>query len=94
MSNYEYNETKTITNQMEVDHKIVKRIYPRTNNLSCLEFVLEKDPNLFLRMYSMKLIFKFKFPSTYMLDAKYGAKMFSDLRIDIDSQGVNSSNTK
>jgi hypothetical protein len=94
MTNYEYNETKPITNQMEVDHKIVKRIYPRTNNTTSLQFVLEKDPNLYLRMYSMKLIFKFKYPNVYMLDAKFGAKMFSDLRIDIDSQTVNSSNTK
>ena len=44
MASYDFNEAKTITNQMEVDHKIVKRVYPRTNNKTSLEFILEKDP--------------------------------------------------
>ena len=32
-----------------LDYKITKKHYPRTNNSSVLEFVFEKDPNLFLR---------------------------------------------
>ena len=32
-----------------LDYKITKKHYPRTNNPSVLEFVFEKDPNLFMR---------------------------------------------
>ena len=92
--NYSYNENNMVKNQMEVDHKIVKRIYPRTNNKTSLEFILEKDPNLYLRMHSLKLFFKITYPSSYALDMAAGAKMFSDLRIDLDSQSINSSSSK
>ena len=32
-----------------LDYKITKRHYPRTQNENCLEFVFDRDPNLFLR---------------------------------------------
>ena len=91
---YSYNETDTVKNQMEVDHKIVKRIYPRTNNKTSLEFVLEKDPNLYLRMHTIKLYLTVTYPKGYTPDIALPAKLFSDLRVDLDSQNVNSSTTK
>lgn len=33
----------------KIDFKITKRHFPRINNASVLEFVFEKDPNLFMR---------------------------------------------
>lgn len=33
----------------EIDQKVVKKNYPRTNNEQVLEFVFGKDPNLYLR---------------------------------------------
>ena len=42
-------ESDTQTSQTDLDCKIVKRHYPRVNNDNVLEFLLEKDPNLFLR---------------------------------------------
>jgi len=91
---YSYNESETVTNQMEVDHKIVKRIYSRTNNKTSLEFILEKDPNLYMRMHSIKLFMNVEFQTGYTPDLALGAKLFSDLRIDLDSQSINSSTTK
>ena len=91
---YMYDGTETLTNQMEVDHKIIKRIYPRTNNKTSLEFVMEKDPNLFLRLHTMKLIFSVSIPDGYGPDMALPVKQFSDLRIELDSQSVNSSSTK
>ena len=41
-----------MNNEMQndvVDFKITKRHFPRINNASVLEFVFEKDPNLFMR---------------------------------------------
>jgi len=79
---------------MEVDHKIVKRIYPRTNNKTSLEFILEKDPNLYLRMHTIKLFVSVTIPVGYAPDIALGSKLFTDLRIDLDSQNINSSSTK
>ena len=91
---YSFNESSSIKNQMEVDHKIVKRLYPRTNNKTSLEFILEKDPNLFLRMHTMKLFFRIKIPDGYVPDLAIGPKQFSDLRVEFNSQMINSSSTK
>jgi len=79
---------------MEVDHKIIKRVYPRTNNKTSLEFVMEKDPNLYLRMYTMKLYFSVTIPTGYAPDVALPAKLFTDLKVDLDSQNVNSSSTR
>ena len=91
---YTYNEIDTIKNQMEVDHKIIKRIYPRTNNKTSLEFVLEKDPNLYLRMHTMKLYLTVTIPKDYAPDIALPSKLFLDLRVDLDSQNINSSSTR
>ena len=91
---YLYIESEKVTNQMDVDHKIVKRIYPRTNNKTSLEFILEKDPNLYLRMHTMKLFLRVTVPKGYAPDIALPAKLFSDIRIDLDSQNINASNTK
>ena len=91
---YSYNESETLKNQMEVDHKIIKRVYPRTNNKTSLEFVMEKDPNLYLRMHTMKLHLRITIPTGYAPDIALPAKLFSDLKIDLDSQNVNSSSTR
>ena len=91
---YMYDGAETVTNQMEVDHKIVKRVYPRTNNKTSLEFIMEKDPNLYLRLHTMKLFFSVHIPEEYRPDMALPVKQFSDLRVDLDSQTVNSSSTK
>ena len=91
---YSYDGSEKVTNQMEVDHKVVKRIYPRTNNKTSLEFICEKDPNMFLRMHTMKLFFTIEIPNGYVPDMAVACKQFSDLRIDLDSQSINSTSTK
>ena len=91
---YTYNEGPKVTNQMEIDHKVVKRVYPRTNNQTALEFIAEKDPNLSLRLYSAKLVMGIEFPKTYEADIGAPLKLFSDLRIDFDSQTVNSTSSQ
>ena len=51
-------ESEAASNQFDLDCKVVKRHYPRVNNDSVLEFIFEKDPNLFLR--TNKIIIKGK----------------------------------
>ena len=41
----------------DVDSKVVKRHFPRTNNDSVLEIVFERDPNLALRKNSIAISF-------------------------------------
>ena len=91
---YAYNGVESHTNQMEIDHKVCKKIFPKVNNKTSLEIVLERDPNLFLRLHNMKLHFSLQIPEGYMPDLALPAKQFSDLRIELNSQTVNSSTTK
>ena len=42
---------------VDIDNKVVKRHFPRTNNNSVLEIVFEGDPNLALRKNSIAISF-------------------------------------
>ena len=92
--NFTYNEGPKVSNQMEIDHKIIKRVYPRTNNQTSLEFLAEKDPNLCLRLHSAKLMLAINYPKTYCADIGTACKLFNDLRIDFDSQTINSTSSQ
>ena len=50
-------ENDTSSSSTEVDNKVVKKHFPRTNNDSVLEIVLERDPNLALRKNSIAISF-------------------------------------
>ena len=91
---YTYNGSPTVKNQMEIDHKIIKRVYSRTNNNTSLEFIAEKDPNLSLRLYSAKLVMATEYPKQYTPDCGFPCKLFNDLRIDFDSQTINSTTSQ
>ena len=91
---YTYNEGPKVKNQMEVDHKVIKRVYPRTNNQTSLEFIAEKDPNLCLRLHTTKLIMAIEYPKDYIADIGIACKLFNDLRIDFDSQTINSTTSQ
>ena len=69
-----------------IDYKVTKRHFPRTNNESCLEFIFEKDPNLFMR--KNKIIIKgcIEVDKGYVPENGFAAKLFSMLTVEIDSQ--------
>ena len=77
-----------------LDYKTTKKHYPRTNNESVLEFVFEKDPNLFLRKNKIKIFGKVSFPEDCLIDTGFGAKLFSMLSVEIDSQLVSNNRTR
>ena len=91
---YVYADGPKVTNQMQIDNKIIKRVYPRTNNHTSLEFIAEKDPNLCLRLYSVKLVMGIEFPKDYTPDIAFPAKLFSDLKLEFNSQTVNSTTSQ
>lgn len=79
---------------MQTDFKITKKHYPRTNNESVLEFVFEKDPNLFLRKNKIKIYGTISFADTAIIDTGFAPKLFSMLSVEIDSQLVSNNRTR
>ena len=77
-----------------LDFKTTKKHYPRTNNESVLEFVFEKDPNLFLRKNKIKIFGKVSIPEACLIDTGFAVKLFSMLSVEIDSQLVSNNRTR
>ena len=69
-----------------IDYKVTKRHFPRTNNESLLEFIFEKDPNLFLRKNKILIRGTIEVDKGYVPENGFAAKLFSLLSIEIDSQ--------
>ena len=70
------------------DVKVTKGHFPRINNSKCLEFVFEKDPNLFLRKNKIVIRGSFEVDKGYTVDNGFAAKLFSMMSVEIDSQTV------
>ena len=77
-----------------IDYKVTKRHYPRTNNQQCLEFVFEKDPNLFLRKNKIVIRGAIECDQNYIPENGFAAKLFSMLGVEVDSQTVTKNNNK
>ena len=79
---------------MTLDYKITKKHYPRANNDSVLEFVFEKDPNLFMRKNKIKIFGRVSFPETIWPDTAMVVKLFSMLTVEVDSQLVSNNRNR
>ena len=88
MHNEIYSETEA------ADYKITKRHYPRVNNDDCLEFIFEKDPNLFLRKNKILIRGTIELDKGYIPENGFAAKLFSELTVEVDSQTVSKNCTK
>ena len=77
-----------------LDYKITKKHYPRTNNSSVLEFVFEKDPNLFLRKNKILIKGSIQFPNAFTIDSGLVPKLFQMLTVEVDSQTVSTNKNK
>ena len=97
---------ESFQSNQELDFKIIKKHYPRVNNDEVLEFVLEKDPNLFLRANKIQikgkclLVFLISFVGSVEIDEKfivengYPNKFFSMLTVEIESQNVSTNRNR
>lgn len=89
------NEFSSIRPQEEqLDFKITKRHYPRVNNETILEFIFEKDPNLFMRKNKIIIRGAIELGADVLPDNGYVAKLFSMLSVEVDSQSVSSNRNK
>ena len=83
------------TNNDEIlDTKITKKIYPRTNNSQILEFIVEKDPHLYLLKNKIVIRGAIEIDVKYAVDNNWVSKLFSMLTIELDSQIITKNNTR
>ena len=80
--------------QEDYDFKITKRHFPRDNNDSILEFIFEKDPNLFMRKNKIVIRGAIELPENVVPDNGFVSKLFSMLTVEVDSQTVSSNRCK
>ena len=88
--NYDSNYEK----QDILDHKITKRYYPRTNNESVLEFIFDKDPNLFLRKNKILIRGSIEVKNEFIIDTGFVSKLFSMLTVEVNSQTISSNRNR
>ena len=89
------NEVSSIRQHEEqFDFKITKRHYPRVNNETILEFIFEKDPNLFMRKNKIVIRGAIELGTNVLPDNGYVSKLFSMLSVEVDSQNVSSNRNK
>ena len=72
----------------ELDYKITKKSYPRINNGNVLEFIFERDPNLFLRKNKIQIHGRFDVDTGYTVENGFAAKLFSMLTVELNSQVI------
>ena len=64
-----------------LDYKITKKHYPRTNSCSVLEFIFEKDPNLFLKKNKILVRGSITIDDKYILENGWVSKLFASLTV-------------
>ena len=84
----EYQETDVL------DYKITKKHYPRTHTENCLEFVFDRDPNLFLRKDKILIRGAIEVHKDYVVENGFASKLFSLMTVEIDSQTISQSNNR
>ena len=78
---------------MDIDIKVTKKHFPRVNNDKVLEFIFEKDPNLYLRKNKIAIRGKIQFKKSFCPENGLIPKLFSMMTVEIDSQVVSKNNT-
>ena len=78
---------------MDIDTKVTKKHFPRVNNDKVLEFIFERDPNLYLRKNKIAIRGKIQFKKTFCPENGLIPKLFSMMTVEIDSQVVSRNNT-
>ena len=77
-----------------LDYKITKKHYPRTNTNSVLEFIFEKDPNLFLKKNKILIRGSIEIDEEYVVENGWGSKLFTMLTVEVDSQIVSNNKSR
>ena len=81
-------ENGRIEKSEEIDFKVTKKCYPRINNSNVLEFIFERDPNLFLRKNKISIHGRIELDSSYVVENGFASKLFSMLTVELNSQVI------
>ena len=85
---------ETFSENKETNYKITKRHYPRVNNDDCLEFIFERDPNLYLRKNKILIRGSIEIDNGYIPENGFASKLFSELTVEVNSQNVSKNSNK
>jgi len=77
-----------------LDYKITKKHYPRTNSNSVLEFIFEKDPNLFLQKNKILIRGSIEIDDKFTVENGWVSKLFTMLTVEVDSQTVSTNKSR
>ena len=77
-----------------LDYKITKKHYPRTHTENCLEFVFDRDPNLFLRKDKILIRGAIEVHKDYIVENGFAQKLFSLMTVEVDSQTISQNNNR
>ena len=94
MNGYEENVRDIDDKDNEIDQKIVKKHFPRTNNEQVLEFVFGKDPNLFLRKNKILIFGSVTVDQNYIPETGFVSKLFNMLTVEVESHAISSNRAK
>ena len=72
----------------KIDFKVTKKHYPRINNDRVLEFVFDKDPNLYLRKNKIIIRGHIELDPAYIIENGFATKLFSMMTVELNSQVI------
>ena len=94
MNEYEKDFRDLDDKDNEIDQKIVKKHFPRTNNEQVLEFVFGKDPNLFLRKNKILIFGSVTVDQNYIPETGFVSKLFNMLTVEVESHTISCNRAK
>ena len=94
MNAYEENFRELDEKDDEIDQKIVKKHFPRTNNEQVLEFVFGKDPNLFFRKNKILIFGSVTVDENYIPETGFVSKLFNMLTVEVESHTISCNRAK
>ena len=72
----------------EIDFKVTKKHYPRINNNRVLEFVFDKDSNLYLRKNKIIIRGYIELDQAFVIENGFAPKLFSMMTVELNSQVI------
>ena len=94
MNEYEEDFRDLDDKDNEIDQKIVKKHFSRTNNEQVLEFVFGKDPNLFLRKNKILIFGSVTVDQNYIPETGFVSKLFNMLTVEVESHTISCNRAK
>ena len=77
-----------------LDQKVSRKHYPRSNSNKILEFVFDKDPNLYLRKHKIAIKGFIEVDEDFVVENGWVSKLFADMTIELDCQSVSDNRNK